>query len=91
MSEHTHDLGVGRRLSENCPACDPRQPISIRDMAGVYAGMETVEDPTRALADKVIRLAKANAILARAGGRGTEERRWLDLIHAIEADAAQWD
>lgn len=36
------------------------------------------------LGGKVIRLAQVNAVLARANGRA-EERRWLDLIHALEA------
>lgn len=47
-------------------------------------------DGTHVIGDKVIRLAQSNAILARANGRA-EERRWLDLIHALEADLALID
>lgn len=37
---------------------------------------------------KVSRLAQTYAVVARANGRSGEERRWLDLIAALESDLA---
>lgn len=50
---------------------------------------EAFSEGAHLIGQKVIRLARANALLARASGRA-EERRWLDLIHALEADLSRF-
>lgn len=86
-------VSEAQRIAQE-PASPSVAPGSTDDANGAQIADLTEDAWARGahvIGDKVIALAKNRALIAHANGRVVEQRNWLDLIHALEADLALID